>query len=384
MTRTLDAIVSLYEEEGTAADPLLFEWVEAQSARPVAERDEALRDLAARVDHADPRVGAKLAIAGGALVEYGADPTALARAIVAPLERSLINAKRFVDLAKAEPDLESEDDESASAGPEAGEDEAYLEVDGRALSQETVDRLARKAFDSLIAFMSLETWYRPAAATWSRDTTVLKQQQDSDRFMRALSALGSASIGTHWLSILLGSAMDTRLIVFVPEVEEAWSLHVDGISDAGQLTVLLSHALADTLKKVGASGPADPDVLEVMRGEGPQQSEHGSYASSFHLYPWRAIDPETLLPGDGRFMWIAPGGSGTHSLPPDFQPRAIEPLYGHRVMALVGPKAPGLRFVRVIGASRTFSGLKAKLVATQLTKSERQTWVVALRGALLP
>jgi hypothetical protein len=90
------------------------------------------------------------------------------------------------------------------------------------------------------------------------------------------------------------------------------------------------------------------------------------------------------MPEDGRFTWVAPGGSGDKSLPADFLPSAIEPLRDHRIFAVVGPKAPGgFRFTRILGASRVFSGLRAKLEDVRaLPAEEARAWYEAVGRAL--
>jgi hypothetical protein len=60
-------------------------------------------------------------------------------------------------------------------------------------------------------------------------------------------------------------------------------------------------------------------------------------------------------------MWRAPGGTGTHSLPPDFLPGDLTVSDGVREVIIVGPKSEGMRFVRVIPAVRTFDGLEARV-----------------------
>ena len=67
--------------------------------------------------------------------------------------------------------------------------------------------------------------------------------------------------------------------------------------------------------------------------------------------------PAPAAPGAGD----APGGTGTHSLPPDFLPGDLTVSDGVRELVVVGPKSEGMRFVRVIPAVRTFDGLRARI-----------------------
>jgi hypothetical protein len=106
-------------------------------------------------------------------------------------------------------------------------------------------------------------------------------------------------------------------------------------------------------------------------------------SASFMLYPWRATNPATNLPEDKRFTWSAPGGIGDRSLPPDFLPGTIEPLEGRRVLILVGPSAPGFRFVRELPACRTFAGLEAAIENVRaLRREEVSEWFAAIGRAV--
>ncbi|MDB4961737.1 MAG: hypothetical protein JWP01_1736 [Myxococcales bacterium] len=296
-----------------------------------------------RVAHPDPEFGAHIAVVGGALVEHGASANYLGRALMEPVLQSLVNAKRLLDRAATLPD-------------EPGED--TLEVGDRHLSRATVEAFAAEDVDALNAWLSLSTWYRPAVAAWARQPSLLRELQATAAFRAALAAIGSATETSHWLSLLIETVFDARFVVLIPELREVWSVDAHGVVDMGQLTVLLSEALAEPLARLGASEVASPAVLDVMRGIGPQEGE-GSYPSTFAFYQAASIDPASGLPQDGKHTYVAPGGTGDHSLPADFLPGTIAQHDGARLLVMVGPNGPGLRFVRVIPAVRTFDPLRA-------------------------
>jgi hypothetical protein len=142
----------------------------------------------------------------------------------------------------------------------------------------------------------------------------------------------------------------------------------------GQLSALVAPALREPLARIGITEQPDEEVLEVMRGDGPQQGE-GTYSCGFHCYPIEATDPATAMPRDDVHTWRAPGGTGTHSLPPDFLPGTLAPVEGARVLLVVGPKSPGMRFVRSMPAVRTFDGLRARVsAATKLAPDDARRW----------
>lgn len=203
--------------------------------------------------------------------------------------------------------------------------------------------------------------------------------QGRPTFRAALAGLGTITATSHWLSLLIETVFDARFVVTIPELGEAWAFKADGIVDMGQLTVLLSDALKNPIARIGGSGVAKSDVLEVMTGAGPQQIE-GAYPASFAFYPVESIDPADRLPKDGAHTWSAPGGTGTHSLPPDFLPGTLAPRDGARVLVMVGPRAPGLRFVRVIPAVRTFDALEARITDIEPLSDDQAARWLAIRG----
>lgn len=247
-------------------------------------------------------------------------------------------------------------------------------IGSKAVTREILDGIAEKDLVAVQAWFSMDIWYRPAVATWTRDPGVLREVQRSQTLRSALATLGSATETSHWLSLLVETVFDAPFIVLFPELNEAWRLSADGVVDMGQLSALITPALRDPLARIGITEMPDEETLAVMRGDGPQQGD-GTYACGFHCYPIEATDPATAMPRDGVHTWSAPGGTGTHSLPPDFLPGSLAPIDGARVVSIVGPRSEGMRFVRSMPAVRTFDGLRARVVgATKLSASDAARW----------
>lgn len=365
----LDLVEALFaQDDPQGAGRVMSElFEELRSASPEG-RAAALVAVAGRLGTAQPVLAAHLATLGGAIVEMDVPAAPLARALVAPVRGALASGRRFLErIARA---TTSEEPDAIAIGPAriARRELASIEAEDPA---------------AIEAFFSLETWYLPAVASWTRDVDTLREVQHDPAIRADVEAIGGMSEGTHWLSLILTTLVDAPLIFLVPELGEAYSLTATGVVDIGQLSVLLSVALADPLSRLGCQGVPSESVLAVMRGEGPAQVDD-AFTAAFHLYPWRATNPVSAMPEDGRFQWIAPGGVGNRSLPPDFLPGKIEPLRGARVLALVGPTAPGgLRFVRSIGAARMFEALHADLHhVRRLSAGEARGWFEAVRHAL--
>ncbi len=306
-----------------------------------------MAELIARVEHPSPHLGACFALAGGALIERGAPAAALGRALVAPLTRTLVAAERCVRLA-----LELEDDEAVEEG---------IQIGDAVLSPARMQQLVERDALAVDAYHSLQTWYRPAVAAWTRDLVVLREVQADATFRAALAPLVHETPAALWLARVTAVLFEAPFVVRLPELGERYAFTLSGCSDLGQLTVLLADALGEPLARVGVEPPPPPEVLAVMRGEGPQGLQ-ASYASSLALYPLAAVDPASGMPRDGVHTWQSPGGTGSHSLPPDFLPSDVEVVDGVRTLVLVGPRAPDvLHLRRVLPAVRMFDALRGRV-----------------------
>jgi hypothetical protein len=320
-------------------------------------RDALLRQICEALGTVDAKAAAHLALGGGALVENGAPAAVLGRALVEPLKRALGDAGRVVDAVAAMAEVQVDHDDEAEH--DHGDDVQVIA--GKHVATDELRALARRDPATTIAWASMEMWYRPAVAAWTRAPEVLREVQRDGELRAAVGKLRSETNTSHWLGQLLPALLDAAVLVRLPEIGETWSFVVDGVTDIGQLSVLMSWVLAEPLARIGIeSGGAPEDVLDVMRGAGPQEGE-GAYSCGFHCYPIEAVDPADGMPKDGRYMWRAPGGTGTHSLPPDFLPGDLTATDGVRELVVVGPRSEGMRFVRVIPAVRTFDGLRARV-----------------------
>src|SRR5262245_46183141 len=137
-----------------------------------ARRGDALDEIAARLGHEHVGFGSFLALAGGALVESGGPAGAVGRAIIAPLTRALENAQRMVPLVAALPDSEDDADEEEEEDDDDDEGVDRVDIAGKRLTREQLDALADQDLAAVQAWFSLDTWYRPAVATWTRETSI--------------------------------------------------------------------------------------------------------------------------------------------------------------------------------------------------------------------
>lgn len=314
----------------------------------LADRELAMRKLIAWCQTADSLAGARFAIAGGALVESGVAPTGLGRALIEPIERALVASARFFAAVAVLPSAEEED---ATTGD-------GLYIGQNFYTREALQPIVLADVAAFEAYQSLDIWYRPAVAAWTRDAAVLREAQARSVLGAAAKTMALASTGAGWLTRILRVCLNEPFVVTIPELDETWELSMSGCADVAQLRILLSDALGPSLERLGSTGAAPPALLASARGDGPL-TVAARYACDFAIYPWQAIDPETRLPENGRYRWEAPGGAGDTWLPSDFLPGDLVPLDERRVIALVGPKRDVP--LQSIESGRVFVSLPASL-----------------------
>ncbi len=334
------------------------------------ERAHVYEELTRWVNHERAGLAARFAIQAGALIEAGCDPGPLATAIVTPLVRVLRDAERFLLATQASP--EDQSDQGVWVGR-------------RAISRASVDEVGGKDPAAAEAYFSLEIWYRPVVASWTRARGAMIAAQQNEALRAAVEKLRYVS-DASWIAILLDTAMDEPCVFLFPQLGVAYSAVLDGVTDLGQLNVLMATPLRDPLTRVGAAMAPSEKALAVMQGRGPQSCGE-SFSSSLQAHTWRSLNPETGLAEDERFEWSAPGGTGTHSLPNDFQPATIAPLDGARVLLLTGPKpepCPNMvSFTRSSSVSRMFSALPAEVRdVRKLSADDAATWFARVKTAV--
>lgn len=307
-----------------------------------------------------------LSLMGGMLVERGADPARLGEAMLPPLSRTLVAAARLLDLVVRFPNSK----------------EAQFFVGRRGVSRKSRKAIQHQDGAALEAYRSLDRWSSPFAAVFSRRPGDLVSLRERADIAGPLARLHDSSEGAACMHQLLHTPRNEPLVVLAPGLEEGCRFEVSGCVSVGQLTVLLSEPMASIFERLGAGGCASAEMLDNARGVGPQQIDD-AYQASVHLYSWMAVDPATGEPAPGRHTWVAPGGRGDHSLPPDHLLADLPLLDGERVLMAVGPdpRPEGVNFTRVLGGVRTFDALRAELRPLGFDRAEARRWLDRARQA---
>lgn len=339
---------------------------------------QLMGEIVARLGSSPPLAAAQLALLGGALVENDVDGADLATALRAPLIASMRLASAFIDRVQARVDADNNaDNNAAAADNEADEDGEVDDVVG-IVHPLVMAEFAAADPEGHAACASLNTWFRPVVACWSRIDGAIKTVRADDELMELLTTLEHRTL-TSWMATLAFALQRDPFVVIVPELQEGWSLRVDGVVDVGQLSVLLSAALSDTMGRLGLDVATD-EAVATMQGEGPQQS-NTSFACALHLWPWQAFDVVTGMPAKDRYTWCAPGGSGSHSLPSDYRPGELTAIGGVRVLFLTG-KGGDVSFTRNLPVTRSFSSLPAEITGVRrLSADELSSWLSIISRA---
>ena len=266
---------------------------------------------------------------------------------------------------------------ATAADPEGTTVEAF----GRHVSGQAAADVRRRHPDSCIASDALYVFQEIAASVWSRSPALLRAKRQDAALRDAVQLIGPELVCNAYE--LLSVPFDTPAIVLLPELDEAYAMHVDGVVTMAQLYVLLAHALDGPLRRMGVGEFPSAVLVASVDGTGPCDV-HEHLVLRFRAYTWQALDPATRKPVDGRVVLHSPGGAFDHSLVQDFLLGDAARLDDHIVLALAGPRTQsGIRWDRSCHGGRPYHALRAQLAGVrQLPSNESARWyAVALAAA---
>lgn len=313
---------------------------EAGVAATVDQRNAALPHLAHLIHETEnDMLAAYIAIASGALVERGADPTITADAT---LERLELIAEGAYDFHQA-----------------CLEADAFVDDE---VSEDIMKGIATEMPLSAFQWAVLERIYVAPIALLSRSKKLRQQVKSRRRLIEIISAMSRDNVGAGWLEKMFAVLDDEVLLVLHPEQRKGYRLTIEGIASNFDLHTLLAAALIGDPAEGWLEGQApDPDVVEALQGDPPPVPMQTT--GSFNLLNYTGLQADgTVSNGlERREHWIWNEG-----IPAD-----ITPFEGVRVILLTDPP-----YVRTWNVGRTFGGMIGRLYVHQvLTADEVQAWL---------
>lgn len=329
--------------------------VSAQKIQPIFEEglgatlkecNEALLRLAHLIrDTENDMMAAFIAIASGALVERGADPLLPADAILDRLETVAEGAHAFYE-----------------ACVKANAFEVEEEADSDEIMKTIADEMPLQAFQWAV----LERVYVAPIALLSRSKILRQQTQSRRRLIALITPMSRDNVGAGWLEKMFAVLDDETLLVLHPQQGKGYRVRIEGIASNFDLHTLLAAALIGDPAEGWLEGKApDPDVVEAIQGEAPEETLHTT--GSFNLVNYTGLEPDGTVSADS--------GSLGHWIWNEGVPADITPYEGMRVILLTPPP-----YVRSWNVGRTFGGMVGRLyVEHVLTSDEVQAWLTRLR-----
>jgi hypothetical protein len=317
---------------------------EAGVAATTNERNAALPHLAHLIHDAEnDMLAAYIAIATGALVERGADPTIAADAI---LDRLELIAEGAYDFYRA-----------------CLQADAFIE---EADSEEIMKTIAGEIPLSAFQWTVLERVYVAPIALLSRSKKLRHQVKTRRRLVEIIAQMSRDNVGAGWLEKMFAVLDDEVLLVLHPEQHKGYRLTIEGIASNFDLHTLLAAALIGDPAEGWLEGKApDPDVVEALQGEPPENPMHTTGSFNLVNYTGLQADGSVSTGVDSRAHWIWNEG-----IPAD-----ITPFEGLRVILLTPPP-----YVRSWNVGRTFGGMIGRLYVHQILSAEEvQGWLRRLR-----
>lgn len=291
-------------------------------------RNQTLQQLEPIIEGTHPLIAAFVAVAGGALVEFGGKPDILLETILNRIETMLPRAYQFAHVCA----------------------ERQLKLD----QQETLVELSQEYPAEVNSWQALNHIYLAAVAMLSTSPEARDAGRSRQALMDGTRALFQISEGATWLYKILRVMDGESLIVLHPAYKRGYRITIRGIADNFQLHTLLADALIGEEADgwIPLEERPDPQVVQIMQGEGQDTSLKAR--GFFNLYNWFAIEPDgTLHPERARQRKAWVWGEGI--------PADIARFEDTERIIVLGPPL----YKRTWNATRLFNSMKASLTVDE-------------------
>lgn len=326
-----------------------------------SELDGAIQILLAAVRALDVERAGIGAIVCGALVERGADATLVSEHLLERFVALVDTCVQYVDRCRDyfNASILSED-ACDICGPNDDEQDVMMPQVREAVSARFPEGEA--------SWIALDLFCRPAVSVLLRVRTARRQHADDIAFVNAIGSLSMFQSGAYYVWALLSMLDDEPLTIVEPATRQAWELRMNGVTDNGQLHILL----ADLLITHGLLDGEAPEAaaVDVARGVGPQLLDD-YVLGNWNLYNWSALKEDGSLP-DGYF-----DQGVQHLIHNEGVPANIWEANGRRTI-LLGP-APIIRQWR---PARLFGPLEASLTLERTLDADEVSALLASLHAL--
>jgi hypothetical protein len=301
------------------------------------QMNELLRRVAPMVGATDPFKAAVMAMVGGTLVEFGADPVELAGPLFARLPG-------FLALA------ESVSGQVGKISPE-------------------------KAFatnpDGVKAWHGLSLMMLPTMAVLTRSMAHRQAARASAELLRGIAAMREQNREASFVSQVLGFTDGMELVVLHPDEGKGFRVALEAVNTNFHLFTLLQGSLIGGGHLPGAA--RDPELTGVATGAVPHKRLLSDTAV-WQFYAWAALVTDRTSAQDSMKTWI--WGKG--------KPEDIPKFEGTRVVVL-GPPVLGMPPWDSNFFANIHDALKSKAEVVEVLPAEKvMQWLDRIRNARPP
>ncbi len=364
-------VISSPSAQSNEVQDALRQMLQSSTQASPDQIDAVMKILASAIPTVSIARAGALSLGAGALVEHGANPTAVAEPILARTEEALTLILPFVAACRALADAAGPEPKSAASEDEDEEEDDEEEADHRAVER-FGGQVAATMPENADAFAAISHLHPASLAVLSRSKEKRKQAHANKALRDAVRWLENAC-HLESLDKMLGVLDDEELVALHSEQQRGYVIRIAGISDNFQLHTLLADALIGDPAQGWLTGERpDPRAVALSRNAPYDGREHVTVHSPFNLLNWFGLKADGTLPEgtENHDSWIWNEG-----IPAD-----IAPFEGTRVI-LVGPPP----YARSWNAVRFFTDMTGELeVVRQLSGEETRDWLARLAAAPRP
>jgi hypothetical protein len=356
------ALLSASQVDQAAAQQAANDLLRAAKRASVQQRDGVITRFASAIPGMRLGRAALLAIAGGALVEQGADFAPIAEPVFLRFAEAVQGGLPFVEACRAE---------ASNTPGDSSEGAHSTEEVIKAFGQQVSERLP----DAAQAFGSLEWLTSAALAMLCRSKPLRRQLRADGPLVQAIARFDALGFPLPCFREMVAILDDEQVVVLHPALARGYIIRIAGIGDNFQLHTLLADALIGNVDEGWLPGERPSTEVAALAKDMPFSAGDNlpTAYGAFNLWNW------TGLLADGTLPQVKTAGS-EHWIWNEGLPADIVRFQGTRVI-LIGP-AP---YSRSWNSVRFFPPMVGELeVLRQLRADEARGWLDRVARAPKP